>query len=437
MQSAFVSRSEDSTRSMLVCPSDEVYEDKKRLVIAPATTVGRWGWHRVPAAANDSILRVVELYRGDASENKVNLSIGEYCDATGRATELRCITEARRRISSRAPDHSYLPLCGLKALIQRTETLLLGDCDTSVASLQSLSGSGALRLALELCHKRMDANIVYVSAPTWPNHCAIAQEVGMEVRRYAYYDATTKSIDMQGMLATLEAAPMGAVVILHACGHNPTGMDIDTAGWQAVEDVVRRRTLIPVFDVAYTGLLSGSIGTDAMAVRQFVDAGVPTLAAFSFSKNLGLYNARVGTLHVVLPGHSAAAVAAVLSQLIWLARATYSTPPARGARLAAEVLFDEALSAQWKMELGEMSTRSKEMRNRLQAALESADAGMNWDFVSRGKGMFALFDLDERQVALLREVHHVYVAAEGRVNVCGLTEASIWTVARAIAAVLR
>lgn len=402
-------------------------------------TPPEWAWHRISPAPADPILHVVELYRADPSAHKLNLSVGAYRDAQGRATELRCIAQATRRLAQRAPDHAYLPLVGHAALVSSATSLVFADsiAPTRVAAVQSLSGSGALRIALELCRKTMDAHVALVSRPTWPNHVAMAAEAGLSVREYAYYNSTRHTVDVRAMVAALDSAPRGAVVILQACAHNPTGADLDACGWRAVLAAVRRRALLPLFDIAYQGLASGDMDADAAPVRMFVREGVPVIAALSLSKTMGLYNSRVGALLVALPAAPRSAVDAVRSRLVWLTRAAYSSPPARGARLAAEVLSDTSLRQSWALELREMAMRARAMRMRLQAELALAEqhrtkgAG-RWDFVGRGVGMFALLGLDDMQVAALRESHHIYLAAGGRVNVCGLTNDTVRRVARAI-----
>lgn len=391
-------------------------------------------WALSPAPV-DPILSLTLQYRADSSPNAVNLGVGTYRDAHGNSTELRCVKEARCRIEKQnGYVHDYLPIEGDESLHESVTKLVLGACVPSecIACVQTISGSGALRLALDFLVRVKNIRFAYVSQPSWPNHSSIVHDARMELRWYRYYREHRVSIDE--MITDLQDAPRGSVVILHACAHNPTGADLSHSEWERVADVVQKRELMPLFDVAYQGFASGDVQKDVFAVRMFCARGIVTMIAHSFSKSLGLYNSRVGTLSMVL--NEREHVPNVLSHLKWIARAMYSSPPAHGARIAATVLQDEALTQMWKTELAQMVDRTRRMRLLLHDALIRYCPDRDWHFVTERCGMFVRLGLDQKQVHALRCRFHIYVAEGGRINVSGLTEDCVDQVARAIACVI-
>lgn len=276
---------------------------------------------------------------------------------------------------------------------------------------------------------------VWISRPSWPNHEHIANAVELKVRWYTYYDFEKLCVNVEDMLQDLSRGEKGAVVILQPCGHNPTGADLTEDEWRRVASVVKEMEMVTVFDMAYLGLVSGSIETDLFAVRLFTDMGLNVMVALSFSKSLGLYNSRVGMLSSCLAGEIRAVETAknVTAQLGWLGRAMYSSPPVEGAKITAWVL--EKRRWEWECEMREMVVRMRAMRVRLVEELRALDEGVNWDHLLTTRGMFVLLGLTEKEVERLRRVHHIYVTADSRMNVAGVTEDNVGRVARAISEV--
>lgn len=280
---------------------------------------------------------------------------------------------------------------------------------------------------------------IYVSSPSWPIHDQCFQHVNLPVREYPYFDETTKSLDFDGMLGALAAAPKGSIILLQACAHNPTGVDPTPDQWQSIANIMRERGLFPFFDIAYQGFATGHVSQDSFSVRCFVDQGFELLIAQSFAKNLGLYGQRVGALHYVAsPGPSAASfVERVSSQLSWIQRAELSSPPIYGAQVASIVLNDEQLFAEWEKDLKTMSGRIMMMRSRLRHELESLQTPGSWEHITQQIGMFSFTGLHKEEVLELAGAWHIYMAETGRASVAGLNEANVAYVAKAINAVFR
>lgn len=332
-------------------------------------------------------------------------------------------------------DHTYLPIIGYVPLIRHATILLHGEKTVNegrVAAVHTVSGSCALRLALAFCKEVLGCGEVWNSQPSWPNHEHIASAVGLKVCRYAYYDYTGMCVDAEGMLKDLKGGKKGSVVILQPCGHNPTGADLTEDDWSRVASVVKEAGMVAVFDMAYLGLASGDIASDLCAVRVFTRMGLNFMVALSFSKSLGLYNSRVGVLSVCLAGKIKflETVRNVTTQLGWLGRGMYSSPPVEGAKITAWVLEKER--QKWEYEIKEMVTRMRSMRVRLVNELREAGGGCEWNHVLKTRGMFVLLGLTKKEVERLRTVHHIYVTDNSRMNVAGITEDNVRRVARAI-----
>lgn len=311
-----------------------------------------------------------------------------------------------------------------------------------VCSLQTISGTGAVHLGALFLAKflpRADDQAVYFSAPTWANHQQIFSNVRLPIKTYPYFSRDTRGLDFAGMKAAIEAAPAGSIILLHACAHNPTGVDPTQPQWREIAAAVRARRHFPFFDCAYQGFASGDLERDAWAVRHFVAAGFELCVAQSFAKNFGLYGERAGCFHFVAgPGPDAAASAArIASQLALLQRSEISNPPAYGARVASTVLNDPALFAEWQADLRLMSGRIREMRAALRAALEALATPGDWSHVTEQIGMFSFTGLTEAQVRRMREQAHVYMTNNGRISMAGLNTHNVEYVARAMDKVVR
>lgn len=388
----------------------------------------------VTAAPADPILGLTEAFVADPRAGKTNLGVGVYQDATGKLPLLGVVVEAERRLAANPQPHGYLPIDGLPAYVQGVKRLVFGDGPVGerVARVQSLGGTGALRVAAEFWHRQHPGATALISDPSWENHRALFEATGYDVGTYRYYDPATRAIDADGMLADLRAAAPGTVVVLHACCHNPTGYDLTDEQWGPVIDVIAERGLLALLDMAYQGFANG-LDEDARVVRRFAEAGVTFLCATSFSKSFSLYGERDGALSVVCADADEAA--RVLSQLKPVARTLYSNPPTFGAKVVATVLGDAELRARWDVELGEMRDRIKQMRAALADGLRRAGVDDDVSFITDQVGMFSYTGLSPEQMARLRSEFGVYGTSKGRICVAALNPTNIDHVVAAMTAV--
>ncbi|KAJ2315182.1 Aspartate aminotransferase, cytoplasmic [Coemansia sp. RSA 2704] len=398
----------------------------------------------VPQAPADGILKLSVMSKADTNSKKVDLGVGAYRTDEGKPWVLPVVRKAEQRMAQDpAANHEYLTVGGLPALTNGAQTLIFGGDSAAlkekrVYTIQTISGTGANMVGAVFLKqfKRPDDAAVYISKPTWVgNHRSIFQTAGHEVREYRYCDYQTLGLDIDGMLADLRAAPRAQIVVLHACAHNPTGIDPTPAQWAQIADVMQERGHFPFFDCAYQGFATGDVDRDAFAIRLFVDRGFELLVAESFAKNMGLYGERTGCLHAVVA--DPARVAAVSSQLNRLSRATISTAAAYGAKVAGTVLQDPELYGEWQQNMGEMSGRIMEMRRALRQRLEKLQTPGDWSHVTSQIGMFSFTGLSAAQVQRLREEFHMYLTDDGRISVAGLNSGNVDYVAMAIDAVVR
>ncbi len=387
----------------------------------------------------DPILGLVETFNNDSRAEKVNLGIGIYFDANGKLPVLGSVREAEVRRAATAQPRPYLPMEGLAAYRGAVQNLLFGQNNPTlaakrIATIQTLGGSGALKVGADFLHRWFPQAKVYVSAPTWDNHRSIFEGAGFEVGTYPYYDPATVGVRFEEMLAFFLSLPENSVLLLHPCCHNPTGVDLSHAQWDAVLEVVQTRKLIPFMDIAYQGF-GENMDHDAYAIRKAVEMGLPLFVSNSFSKNLSLYGERVGGLSVVCPTADEAAL--VFGQLKATVRRIYSSPPAHGGYVTAEVMNSPELFAQWQGEVGEMRDRIRAMRQKLHAVLSAKLPQKNFDYFIKQRGMFSYTGLSPEQVQRLQDEFAVYLVASGRMCVAGLNEANIDYVANAFAEVLK
>lgn len=389
----------------------------------------------VEMAPRDPILGLNEAFNADPRPDKVNLGVGVYSDEQGRIPLLRAVAQAEQaRVAAHAA-RGYLPIDGIGAYDKAVQTLLFGAdsalvADGRVVTVQAVGGTGALKIGADFLKRLRPDAVVAISDPSWENHRALFEAAGFEVRNYRYYDATSHGVNRSGLLDDLNALPAGSIVVLHACCHNPTGVDLTPDDWRAVLDVVRARGHIPFLDMAYQGFGDG-IEEDAAAVRLFADSGLPFLASSSFSKSFSLYGERVGALSLVTGSREESG--RVLSQVKRVIRTNYSNPPTHGAMIVASVLNDPALRTLWEQELAEMRDRIRAMRLALVDQLASVG---DFGFVARQRGMFSYSGLSADQVDRLRSEFGIYAVSTGRICVAALNRGNLQTVTRAIAAVL-
>lgn len=393
----------------------------------------------VEMAPRDPILGLNEAYNADARPHKVNLGVGVYYDEQGRIPLLRAVAEAeRQRVAAQAP-RGYLPIEGIAAYDQAVQHLLFGAESSLVRegraiTVQAVGGTGALKIGADFLKRLLPDAVVAISDPSWENHRALFESAGFPVQNYRYYDAASNGLNREGFLADLKALPERSVVVLHACCHNPTGVDLQPADWQAVLDVVKARNLVPFLDIAYQGFGDG-IEEDAQAVRLFADSGLTFLVSSSFSKSFSLYGERVGALTLV--SESREESARVLSQVKRVIRTNYSNPPTHGATIVATVLSNPELRALWEAELGEMRQRIRTMRNALVEGLAAAGATRDFAFVNAQRGMFSYSGLTAEQVERLKSEFGIYAVSTGRICVAALNERNLQPTIQAIAQVLK
>jgi aromatic-amino-acid transaminase len=386
----------------------------------------------------DPILALVEVYNADPRPQKVNLGIGIYFDEAGRIPVLECVQQAEARVAAEGGAKPYLPIEGLAAMRTQVQHLLFGAEHAAVregriVTLQTVGSSGGLKVGADFIKRWFPGSGVWVSDPTWDNHRSMFEGAGIEVGTYPYYDAETGGLRFGAMLEALRALPRRSVVLLHACCHNPTGVDLGRAQWDALVPVLRERELLPYLDLAYQGFGDG-VDDDAYAVRRMADAGLSFFVANSFSKSMSVYGERCGALSVVCPDVRQAE--AVLGQLKFAVRRNYSSPPLHSGRLVAQVLGDASLRALWHRELAGMRGRMIAMRHALHDTLRPRVQGRDLSYLLTQRGMFSYTGLSGAQVDRLREQYGVYLVRSGRLCVAGLNTGNVERTAEAIAAVM-
>jgi aromatic-amino-acid transaminase len=393
----------------------------------------------VELAPRDPILGVTEAFNADPNPRKVNLGVGVYCDESGKVPLLECVKRAEREITDAAAPRSYLPIDGIPAYDREVRALLFGADAEAIATgravtLQALGGTGALKVGADFLRRFVPGAQVWISDPSWENHRALFEGAGFAVNSYPYYDPATRGLDFEAMIGTLEKLAPGSIVVLHACCHNPTGVDPTPAQWQRIVDVVRTRGLVPFLDLAYQGFGDG-LDADGAVVHSFAATPGPLLVTSSFSKSFSLYGERVGALSVI--GTDKDESARVLSQLKRIVRANYSNPPTHGGKIVTTVLCSPELRALWEAELATMRNRIKLMRAMLVERLHERVPGADFRFILAQRGMFSYSGLTKAQVQVLREEFSIYAIDTGRICVAALNSRNIDDVAAAIANVIR
>jgi len=388
--------------------------------------------------AGDPILSLNDAFQKDPRADKVNLSIGIYFDDAGRIPVLGCVRQAEAQMLAESAPKPYLPIEGSAAVRTAVQQLLFGaghEALTSgrVATLQTVGSSGGLKVGADFIKRWLPASEVWVSDPTWDNHRAMFEGAGVAVHTYPYYDAASGGLRLDAMLDTLRVLPPRSVVLLHACCHNPTGVDLSRAQWQALIPVLRERELLPYLDLAYQGYGEG-IAEDAYAVRALATSGLTFFIANSFSKSMSVYGERAGALSVVCA--SAAEADLVLGQLKATVRRNYSSPPIHAAGIVSRVLTDPALRAAWEADVNAMRERIATMRRSLHGVLQAKRPGRDFGYFLTQRGMFSYTGLTAAQVDRLREEFGVYLVRSGRICVAGLNTGNVERTAVAMAAVL-
>merc|ERR1719466_476150 len=379
-------------------------------------------------------------FQADTHPKKVSLGVGAYRTDEGKPWILPCVKKAEKKladqIESEAINHEYLPVLGLESFSVAATGMLLGENSSAIAEgrafgVQALSGTGALRNGAEFLARITGLRCCYYSDPTWGNHGLVFKNAGFtELRKYRYWDESRKGLDWEGMMEDLEGAPMHSVIILHACAHNPTGVDPTKEQWGKIAELIRRKNLFPFFDCAYQGFASGCLDTDAWSVRYFVDLGFELFCSQSFSKNFGLYNERAGNLTVVVQDPDT--IPNFKSQMTLIIRAMYSNPPAHGCRIVDMVMKEPAMYQEWKDCIKVMANRIIAMRAGLRERLEKKKTPGDWSHITSQIGMFSYTGLTPSQADFLVKEKHVYLLKCGRISMCGVTPSNIDYVAASI-----
>ncbi|MGI6854758.1 aromatic amino acid transaminase [Mesorhizobium sp. 1B3] len=395
-------------------------------------------FQHVEAYPGDPIFAIVDAFQKDTRPGKVNVSIGLYYDGEGRIPVLSSVRKAEAMRAANAEPRVYQPIEGPANYRAAIQALVFGAGHEAIASkriatIQSIGGSGALKVGADFLKRHFPDSEVWVSDPTWDNHRSIFQGSGFKVHSYPYYDPATGGVRFDALLDTLKAIPEKSIVLLHPCCHNPTGVDLSREQWAELIPLIAERQLIPFLDMAYQGFGDG-IEEDAYAIRAMADAGISLLVSNSFSKNLSYYGERCGGLSVVCADEDEAA--RVLGQLKFTVRSNYSNPPTYGGQVAATVMLDPALRAEWEGEVAVMRARIKAMRKTLYDVLTKRVQDRDFDYLLSQRGMFSYTGLTPEQVDRLRDEFAVYLVRSGRMCVAGINEHNAATVAEAMAAVM-
>jgi aromatic-amino-acid transaminase len=389
-------------------------------------------------APRDPIMGVTEAFNADPNPRKVNLGVGVYNDDTGKLPLLECVKRVEREMTAKATARGYLPIDGIAAYDKAAQALVfVADSEPvrsgRVVTVQALGGTGALKVGADFLRRLLPGAAVWISDPSWENHRALFENAGFQVNNYRYYDAGTRGLDFAGMIESIDTMPAGSIIVLHACCHNPTGVDPTDAQWTTIIEHVRGRGLVPMLDLAYQGFGDG-IDADAGVVRRFAATPGSLLVASSFSKSFSLYGERVGALSIATA--NAQEAARVLSQVKRTVRTNYSNPPTHGGQIVAAVLASPELRSLWEKELGEMRDRIRAMRRQLVDQLKQRTP-VDFSFVLQQRGMFSYSGLSKEAVQALRTRHSIYAIDTGRICVAALNSRNIEYVAIAIADVLQ
>lgn len=389
----------------------------------------------LPEAKADAILALMQAFRADTRTDKLDLGVGVYKDSAGKTPVMLAVKEAERKLLDTQNTKSYVSPAGSAEFCAAMIRQVFGaDAQTSrIKAVQSVGGSGALRVLADLIKEGRPDATIWVSDPSWPNHIPLLGAAGFDIKRYPYYDANTGSVDIEGMLSALDGAAKGDIIVLHGCCHNPTGADLNSDNWTRVIDLLLEKDLFPFVDLAYQGFGDG-LEEDAAAVRQMASRMPEMVVAASCSKNLGLYRERVGA--AILMGKNEAEATRAQGRLTTVVRANYSMPPDHGANSTELVLNDDTLNAQWREELESMRLRMLGLREAFSAALRKRSNSSRFDYIAEQKGMFSRLPLTTEQLEKLRADHGIYIVGDGRINVAGLPEEGLEKLADAICSVM-
>jgi len=398
-------------------------------------------WSGVEMGPPDAILGVTEAFKKDSNPKKMNLGVGAYRDDAGQPFVLPSVLKAEQNIMAAKLNKEYAPIGGEAEFCKEAAKLAFGETSSVITegrnvTLQGISGTGSLRIGAEYISKWWPGNkTIYFPKPSWGNHTPIFKFAGFNVGGYTYYDPATCGLNFAGAMADIAAIPEGSVILLHACAHNPTGVDPTPEQWKEMSTVIKARKLLPFFDMAYQGFASGDVDRDAFALRQFIDDGHDVLLAQSFAKNMGLYGERAGAFTVVCADKEEAS--RVESQVKIIVRPMYSNPPRHGARIAAEVMTNAEIRAQWLVDVKTMADRIITMRTQLKEGLANNGSSRNWQHITDQIGMFCFTGMTPDQVAAITKDFSVYLTKDGRISMAGISSTNVGYLAEAMHAVTK
>ncbi|GBF87409.1 aspartate, mitochondrial [Raphidocelis subcapitata] len=417
----------------LAAASSALAAGARAFASSSAAAAARKSWFSdVGMAPRDPILGVTEKFLADTSPDKINLGVGAYRDDSGKPVVLDCVREAERRIAGK-DFMEYLPIGGLRDFVTESVKLAYGDaCPdlSNVAAVQSLSGTGSCRLMAEFQRRFMPHSTVYIPVPTWSNHHSIWRDAGVPQSTYRYYKPETKGLDFEGLMEDVKAAPSGSLFLLHACAHNPTGVDPTPEQWAAISKLMAERGHFPFFDMAYQGFASGDCDKDSGAIRTFLRDGHRLGVSQSYAKNMGMYGQRIGAFSIVCDSKDEAA--RVESQMKLVARPMYSNPPLHGALMVKTILRDPQLKAQWFAEVRGMAERIISMRALLRRNLEQLGSQHSWKHITDQIGMFAYSGMTPEMVDTLAAKHSIYMTRNGRISMAGVNTKNVARLASAM-----
>ena len=388
--------------------------------------------------AIDPILGLMIAFKADNRAEKIDLGVGVYQDDRGRTPVMASVKEAESRLMELETTKSYQGMAGDPDYNQRMMELLLGKDHNilstgRVKSIQAPGGSGALRVGAEVIRRARPESKLWVGMPTWPNHIPLLGSAGFDIKQYPYYDVDARQVDTDKMMEALRQVPVGDLVLLHGCCHNPTGADLTNEQWDSIADLALERGFIPFIDTAYQGLGNG-LDEDAYGMRMMAERLPEVIIASSCSKNFGLYRERTGSITFIAETSEQADI--VVSQAMSTARSIYSMPPAHGALLVSMVLGDPQLRSQWEAELEEVRLRIKSMRNLLCDSLENNAAGMDFSHIKRQNGMFSFLGITTPQLERLRTEFGIYIVSSTRINLAGVNSNNIEYLTQSLLTVL-
>jgi len=410
---------------------------------APCLTAARNSsfWSGVEMGPPDAILGVTEAFKKDNNPKKMNLGVGAYRDDNGQPFVLPSVRQAEQNVIAAKLNKEYAPITGESDFCKEAAKLAFGADspvlkDSRNVTVQGISGTGSLRIGAEFISKHWPTNkTIFLPKPTWGNHTPIFKFAGFNVGGYTYYDPTTCGLNFSGAMEDIKNIPEGSVIMLHACAHNPTGVDPTPEQWKEISALVKQKNLLPYFDMAYQGFASGDVDRDAFALRHFIADGHNVLLSQSFAKNMGLYGERVGAFTVVCADGDEAA--RVESQIKILIRPMYSNPPRHGARIATEVMTNPELREQWLKDVKFMADRIISMRTQLRDGLAKNGSSRDWKHITEQIGMFAFTGMTPEQVEKITKDFSVYLTKDGRISIAGITSGNVGHLAEAMAAVTK